>query len=177
MQASDPEAVAAALGLRTLMPANWRAGLEAAQDEGVFVTPAIAGVVLAVGVDLRGNGDYASLVPPLLARLSETFGRAAWFSTHDGVEHHGWGLGERGAVARAYAYTEQDGTVLNQGEITDTEHLLGCFVDDPRDQSDDTEKWWPDERLVLRMAGEWAIDPSRIGERGLPASAGLLGRL
>lgn len=173
----DPDRVAAELGLRTVLPANWQAGLEAAASEGVFVTPPVAGVVLAVGADLYGDGDYARIVPALLERLSRTFGRAAWFHTHDGLEHHGWGVAHDGELVRAFAWTETDGNVLWQGEVTDTEQLLGCYVDDPRDRSDDPMKWWPDEALVLRIAGEWSIDPGSLTARALPPSAGLLGRL
>ncbi|MCA8949282.1 MAG: hypothetical protein KDE27_07255 [Planctomycetes bacterium] len=159
-----------------MLPANWRAGLAAAVGEGVFVTPAIDGVVLAVGRDLQGDGDYARLVPPLLERLSATFGHAAWFVSHDEAEVHGWGLGRRGELVRAYVHAADRGELLWHGDVTDTEQLLGCFEADPRDHSDDPS-WWPDERIVMRLAGEWAIDPTRLGERALPPSAGLLGRL
>lgn len=176
VSATDSQQVAETLGLRTVLPANWSDGLDAAAREGVFVAPPIDGVVLAVGADLHGDGDYARIVPPLLEHLSATFGRAAWFLSHDEAEHHGWGLAQDGELLRAYAWTEEDGELLSHGEPTDAERLLGCFVDDPRDRSD-APGWWPDEAVVMRVAGEWAIDPSRLGRRELPPSCGLLGRL
>lgn len=177
VRCDDGEEVVKALGLRTVCPANWAAGLDAVGHEGVFVTPSIDGYVLAVGSDFHGNGDYGAIVEPLLQRLSSTFEEAAWFVTHDEAEHHGWALARRGKLLRAYAYQEEDGEVLWQGEVTDVERALDCFVDDPRDRSDDGAKWWPDEATVLRIAARWTVDPSGIAARSLPLSCGWLGRL
>jgi len=161
--------------LRTVMVANWQSG--AAAEEGVFVSPAIDGWVLVVGPDLCGDGDYGRLVPALLERLSAAQGEAAWFVNHVDAEHHGWALARGGDIVRAYAWAGDDREVLWLGEVTDAERELGCFVDDPRDQSDDEVKWWPDESHVLAIAGRWTVDPSRLAARGLPASAGWIGRL
>ena len=53
--ASKPDAVAKALGLREIRVATWAAGIEAAYQSAVFVTPPLAGWVLAVG---------SALIPP-----------------------------------------------------------------------------------------------------------------
>lgn len=174
MRAEDPQVVVDALQLRTVLPANWFAGLQA--EEGVFVTPSIDGWVLAVGDDLRGNGDYARVVPALIERLSAVCGEAAWFVTHDEAEHHGWALARRGQVERAFVWAGDDAEVLWLGEVTAAERDIGCYVDDPRDQSEDGG-WWPDDRHVLRIAARWSVDPSRLAAGGRSPSVGCLGRL
>jgi hypothetical protein len=178
VRTTDPEAVVRVLRLRTVLPANWAAGLAAVAQQGVFVTPAVAGWVLAVGADLRAdNGDVGAFVTPLLERLGEAFGGAAWFLTDAAAERHGWALATRRGLVRGYAYDGEQGHVFWHGEITDAERELDCFVDDARDSSDDEIKWWPDERLVLGLAAAWSLDPQKLAGRGGAPSLGWVGRL
>ncbi|MBL8728131.1 MAG: hypothetical protein JNM25_06855 [Planctomycetes bacterium] len=167
-----------ALGLRTVLPANWAAGLAEVQRQGVFVTPCVDGWVLAVGADLRADGaDLGGFVTPLLERLGAAFGGAAWFLTDAAGERHGWALATRQALVRGYAYDGERGHVFWHGEVTAAEQELDCFVDDPRDNSDDEIKWWPDERVVLSLAAAWSLDPRRLAGRGGAPSVGCVGRL
>jgi len=178
VRATDAEAVVRALGLRTVLPANWATGLAGVQQEGVFVTPAIDGWVLAVGGDLRGDGqDVGGFVTPLLERLGAAFGGAAWFRTDAANERHGWALATRQELARGYAFDGEQGHVFWHGDLTDAERELDCFIDDPRDTSDDEVKWWPDEQIVLSLAAAWSLDPRRLAGRSSAASAGFVGRL
>lgn len=160
-----------------MLPANWRSGLVEAAERGAFVSPAVTDWVFAVGPDLRGAaGDVGGFVTPLLERLSAAFGVAAWFTTNTAAEQHGWALAQQGELVRGYAFDGDHGHVFWHGEVTDAERALQCFVDDPRDQSDDDVKWWPDERIVLALAGAWSLDPSRLGEVPPAAGVGWFGR-
>jgi hypothetical protein len=165
-----------ALRLRTVLPSNWESGLRAVVREGVFVTPPVSGWVLAVGHDLAVASQDPSAMEQLLPGLSEQFGEALWFSTDEVRDVHGWAVAERGELLRAYAYNEDHGHIMWQGEILDRERELGCFLDDPRDQSDDEIKWWPDRRLVLALAASWSVDPSRLGNSAVSGS-GWVGRM
>ncbi len=166
-----------ALGLRTVLPANWRSGLTEVAQGGVFVTTRVDGWVLAVGRDLKVLGHPDAIVPPLLERLSREFGCAAWFFSDTDADQHGWALATNGTLVRGYAYDGDDGHVFWSGEVTAVERDLDCFVDDPRDRSDDEVKWWPDERIVRAIAAAWSLDPWGLGERDLPPSVGWVGRL
>lgn len=176
VRSADSAAVVRALALRTVLPANWRAGLATAAQAGVFVTPPIGGWVLAVGRDLDGIGESAEAVPPLLAALSRMFGRAAWFCRDDRGERYGWAVADGGSLVRGYAYADGPGHLLWHGDVTDDERDLGCFVDDPRDHSDDDVKWWPDARLVTALAARWSLDLARLAAPGAPPSVGWVGR-
>lgn len=160
-----------------MLPSNWRAGLEEVAKQGVFVTPPNDGWVYAVGRDVAVLTADPSIVEETVAALSTEFGQAFWFAADDEREVYGWARAERGSCSRAYAFTEELGHFLWRGEVTDDEHALGCFIDDPRDRSDDDVKWWPDRAVVCAMAGRWAADPSKIAGGVAPASAGLVGRL
>lgn len=177
--ADDAERVTRALRLRTVLPANWQAGLADVESEGVFVTPAIEGWVLVVGQDLARATADSSKMEALLAPISEEFGLAMWFSTDEERDVHGWAFAERGELLRGYMYAEEHGHTFWHGEVTDVERELGCFVDDPRDQSDDEIKWWPDRQVVLQLARAWSVDPSclRASDSLGASSSGWLGRL
>ncbi len=178
MRTTDPEALVRALRLRTVLPANWATGLAEVQRQGVFVTPCVDGWVLAVGADLRADVDHVDgFVTPLLERLGEVFGGAAWFLTDAAGERHGWALATQREVVRGYAYDGARGHVFWRGEVTDAEHELDCFVDDPRDSSDDEIKWWPDHGVVLSLAAAWSLDPRRLEGRSGAPSIGWVGRL
>ncbi len=167
------------LGLRTVLPANWRAGLEEVRERGVFVTPPVDGWVFAVGRDLLANdGDDAALVAPLLEALSRKFGGATWFAAHADAERFGWAMAVGGSIARGYSFSGEAEPAWWVGEVTAAEAAAGCFVDDPRDHSDDEVKWWPDLAVVLRIASVWSLDPSRFGEAGLRTvpGCGFVGR-
>ena len=165
--------------MRTVLPANWTAGLADVVQEGVFATPSVGGWVLVVGRDLAVKTSDPSTVEDLLAPLSSEFGTAQWFSTDEVRDVHGWAVAERGQMQRAYAYDGDNGHTLWQGEVTAAEHELDCFRDDPRDQSDDEIKWWPDRRIVLALAKAWSLDPTKLagGAHGQLPSVGWVGRI
>lgn len=177
VRADDPTAVARALGLRTVLPANWSAGLTAAESAGVFVAPPVDGWVLAVGCDLAARTSDPESLESLLLSVSAQFGEAQWFATDGERDFFGWALAARERLVRAYAFDGEVGHVLWHGDVTEAERALACFVDDPRDRSDDDVKWWPDRRIVLALARAWSLDPSGLAQRALPAGCGCVGRL
>jgi len=165
------------LGLRTALPSNWEAGLLGSDVEGAFATPSVGGHVMVVGADLARAALDAPRIEQWLCRLSSEFGRAMWFCADARRDIHGWALAERGELVRGYAYTEEHGHCWWHGELTDVERALDCFVDDPRDQSDDDVKWWPDAVVVRTIARTWAIDPMQLGPEHGVDDIGLLGRI
>ncbi len=176
MTASDADAVVRAVGLRTVLPANWAGGLAEVAAAGVFVTPPVRGVVLATGPDLAAH-DFDGALLPLLQRLSGAFGSAAWFRADTTADEFGWAIAVGGDLVRGYAYCGERGHVAWHGDVTPQERALGCFVDDPRDGSDDDVKWWPDRRIVHELAAAWSLDPDTLGALGAAPSAGAVGRL
>ena len=177
MKADGPEQVARALKLRTVLTANWKAGLAEVASQGVFVTPPVDGWVFAVGRDVAARAADPAALEALVAALSDAFGEAFWFAADSEREVYGWARGARGACTRSYAFAEELGHYAWSGEVTEEERQLGCFIDDPRDRSDDEIKWWPDSRTVCAIAARWASDPSRIDADSSGTGAGLVGRL
>lgn len=168
-----------ALRMRTVLPANWRTGLADVVREGVFATPSISGWVLVVGFDLLRATHDSDDLENLLVPLSEEFGEVAWFTTDEAREAHGWAFAERGEMRRGYRYNSEQGHVYWYGDVMEAERDLECFLDDPRDHSDDEVKWWPDRQIVLALAAAWSIDPSKLSqlEGGAGRGAGWVGRI
>jgi hypothetical protein len=163
------------LRLRTVLPANWASGLSAARAEGVFVTPPLAGTVLATGADLAAH-ELEDVVLPLLQRLSRAFGSAAWFQCDGEHDRFGWAIATAGEIVRAYAFCGERGHLAWIGDVTPQERALGCFVDDPRDSSDDDVKWWPDRAVVHALAAAWSLDPDTLAAHAA-CGVGGVGRL
>jgi len=159
------------------LPSNWRAGLSEVAKQGAFVTPPVGGWVFVVGRDVAARTADPAQVEALIGSLSEVFGEAFWFIADTGRDVFGWARGAEGRCTRAYAFAEELGHYLWLGEVTDQEHELGCFIDDPRDRSEDAIKWWPDLSVVCAVAARWAVDPSRLGGHANSEGVGLLGRL
>lgn len=173
----DAEAVAQLLGVRTRLPANWQAGLAEVAAGGVFVSAPVDGVVFVVGRALLGSDAIEQGLVPRLEQLSRRCGRVAWFCADGERDVYGWALADQGQVQRGYAWSEDGGTVWWHGDVTESERALGCFVDDPRDRSDDDEKWWPDRRIVHALAAAWSVDPDRLDAEGCVGPLGSVGRL
>lgn len=173
---TDSNAVVRALGLRTVLPANWASGLAEVAAMGTFVSPPVCGFVLVTGRDLLQHSDPDQDLLPLLERLSRQFGRVCWFASDGERDVHGWARACGGAVERAYAYAGDRGHVLMSGPVTESEEALGCFVDDPRDRSDDEVKWWPDRAVVHALAAAWALDPDQLDADTAAPGSGYVGR-
>jgi hypothetical protein len=176
VSARDGATVHERLRLRTVLPANWTSGPTAVRAAGVFVTPPVDGWVFVVGADLA-TADPESTILPLLEALSRNRGTAAWFRCAPDADEFGWALARDGMIERAYAYAGEHGHVLWQGELTAAERDLGCFVDDPRDRSDDEVKWWPDRAIVAALAGAWTLRPEAAPARVRSPAVGSIGRM
>jgi hypothetical protein len=174
LRTTDVDRVVRALRLRTVLPANWRSGLAEVADGAVFVTPPVAGWVLAIGPVFAAR-EVERWLPELLERLGGSFATMAWFAADDDGERHGWARYERGELQRGYAFDGELGTTFWHGDVTAAEHALDCHVDDPRDRSDDDIKWWPDAVLVRRLAAAQSLDVTSSGPSRPAASVASVG--
>ena len=181
----QPAAVADALSLRNVRPADWNVGLEAAYDypamRSVFVTPPIDGWVLCVGLPLMAL-DESSLVlrlPEWAARLGT---EVQYFATHRVTEAHTWARARPAGLERGYSYVGETGEkLLDHGPPTAEERALGFAFFDPNHGEDDAAYWarqdltFPGEEHVMALAGQWSVDPTTLQERELDVGDGLIG--
>lgn len=175
VRSSAPGAVAAALGLVGTRAAGWDEGVTAIYAAGadeVFVTPALAGWVLAAGPWALGRGGAPGVqaIAELTRTLSVRFGEAQAFATQRTVEYHHWLRARQGVVERVFAYLGEEGAILaNEGELTAAERALDWAVQSPAE-------WLPNEEDVLRVAGAWSVNPNAPAPGLVTVGPGVLGR-
>jgi hypothetical protein len=167
------EQVVAALPLHSARRANWREGIAVAYGGSgeVFVSPPVDGWIFVVGLrGLPGPGDskHADEIVPFVTRLSRDLDTSVqFFFTHRIVETHVWGMAAQGKLVRAFGYSgEQGETLLDVGAPTDAEKALNP-----------AERAKPNEKTVMRVAGQWGIDPQTLEQRDAGPGAGWIGKI
>lgn len=190
IKTNDAAKVAEVLGLAEVQPANWRTGLYTSYERyetHVFITPPVEGWVFVVGIALPDTGDSQrpDKCTPMLEDLGQAFDPVFFFGTHRIVGFHVWARVDHGMVSRAYAYLGERGeTIWDRGQKTKEECELGFhfFADEIPEGQD--EKYWdrkdltyPNEEDVLKIADAWSFNPWNIGEKDLPESVGLVGKV
>ena len=161
------------LGLKNVKPSNWTSGIENAYDNGVFITPQIGDWTLAVGMGLPlgDNKESIEKLEKVLNELSSEFGEAQFFGTHRVVEYHNWMKSVNGKMERIYSYVgESMENIKVFGNPTETEKELKLFnslsEEAKSDEYFDREDLdYADEELVMKIAENWSINPTKLTER------------
>jgi hypothetical protein len=176
------DAVVHLLSLSPQRPADWRRGLEAAAGDYeeffesrseweelacVFVTPMVRGWRLVVGDYLgagpatRSRGDNRNgwrTVAGWCRRLSREFGQAHAFTDQAQLDWYSWILARDGTVFRQAVFAD-GGFLSDRGDPTGIEaRLRARFVPD-----EIRRKWQPDVGDVPAIAGEWSVNPWKLG--------------
>ena len=148
-----------------------------AQEDKLFISPAISGWVLVIGSGLPGPFEDVDECFRFLSDLSRKVGQVQFFSASRVVNHHAWVLMDRGRVYRAYAWAGQ--TLWNQGPLTAAEKELDlrCFEygGEPNlfvvkdDLAANSER-------VGQLAARWSLDPG-ILRCGSQNGRGIVGAL
>lgn len=161
--------VADALGLRRTRPVSWSDGVRIAYADGVLITPAVSGWTLVVAARMPVLSDPSSAgFPDWLARLSRRLGLVHHFATHRVVELQAWARAVHGVLDRAYCCLGETDTVLaDLGARTPEEAELG--IGRPFGHQGDRHDP-PDENDVMRLAGRWSVDPSRLDGFEVPGT-------
>lgn len=178
-----PSEVISALRLGDVAPANWTKGLTQAYADNnqVFVTPALSGWVLVIGKTLWQKADMNRSAENIqwLKEVGRLFGNACFFSTMRGLGNHGW-VGIRGGnIVRAYGYSgELQELIWLLGEPTEEEIAVNPgFANEVEERNQpDFRPVIPDEKMVLAMAAGWSVDVSFRNRQYLP-DYGFVGNL
>lgn len=174
-----PEALAAALGITALEPADWIDGIDLAYEHGdddwgvgVFITPALGRWTLAVGQPLfiEREGFAAELSRTLEGR------EVQHFATHRVADGHIWARAIDGRTVRHVLAA--DGEMFETGEPTSEELACGFRRMSAEDEpADDDDVWFADEDFVLELAGAWSLNPLSIDDDYTLIGPGHFGRM
>ncbi len=173
VKTDNKQRVAEILKLKNIQPSNWKSGIETAYNNGVFITPQIGQWILAVGMKLvnYGNLENINQLEKTLNILSSEFGEAQSFGTHRVVEYHHWMKSVNGETKRIYSYIGESGENIKvYGDLTEPENGLNLFNSLSKEAESD-EYWeredldYADEELVMKIAENWSVNPTKLTER------------
>lgn len=186
VKSDNPTKVADAMKINNPKPSGWKAGIDQAYKDSVFIAPSIGSWVLACGLGLPIGDDLERIdkVKTLLNALSSEFGQAQYFCTNRITEYHCWIKAERGQIKRVYCFSGEIGENLCvEGNPTPFEkklNLVNTFSEAAKDEHyvENESLVWPDEDLVMEIAGKWSIDPSKMADRkDIAVGLGLIGKI
>ncbi|SFT40014.1 hypothetical protein SAMN05216474_0349 [Lishizhenia tianjinensis] len=173
VKTNNKQRISEILKLKNIQPSNWKSGIETAYNNGVFITPQVGQWTLAVGMKLVNNGNLESInqLEKTLNKLSSEFGEAQSFGTHRVVEYHHWMKSVDGETKRIYSYIGESGENIKvYGDITESENGLNLFNSLSKEAESD-EYWeredldYADEELVMKIAENWSVNPTKLTER------------
>jgi len=162
----DPDAVAAALGLRDLGPVSWRDGIDLAYltDDRLVLTPLLPGARGSRWLLVTGRWllrKESTVDPTWLS--AELRSEVQFFATYRVGELHRWQRATDGVLVRAFEYLGEAGEVRDwRGDPDEVEASVGL----PATLEHKTDVL-VSESDVMRVAGAWSIDPTELD--GLPA--------
>lgn len=185
IKTDNKERIAEILELKNIQSSNWKSGIETAYNDGIYITPLIGQWTLAVGMKLVNDGNLENInqLEKTLNKLSSEFGEAQSFGTHRVVEYHHWIKSINGKITRTYSYIGERGENIKVfGELTEPE--IGLNLINTFSKEAESDKYWEredlvfaDEEIVMKIAENWSINPTKLTERkDIKNELGLIGK-
>jgi hypothetical protein len=169
---TDPASVLSALEFGEATPTNWATGLAAAygnpqsDDAWVFISPALSGWVLVVGLSLpyptiETHHDIGKRFDVLFSRLMQRFDDVQFFGSHRVAGFVTWARALNGKPMRIFGWSGCDGAVLaNVGEQTPEEAKLGLANLSGLSPSDATDR-------IFAIEEEQEVEEDKLVASGL----------
>lgn len=174
------------VGLKDAQTCNWKAGIEYAYEDRVFISPPVDGwsfIISARQLTNAENQQSVDLIKAMLQDLSREFSRAQYFGSYRGVSFDCWMKAENGQIERAYGYVDGENTVV-EGDPTAVErqyNLVNTFsveLAEAPNYYDRTDLEYPDESMTMEVAGAWSVNPQDLERRtDIGVGLGLVGVL
>ncbi len=174
IQTEDSDAVAAALGLTGLRPANWDSGIGAIYDSEVsdgllFISPPIRGWTIVAGesLPLPAGSPFIDKMTPLLRQLGKQFRSVLYFASFPIIDFYAWARVDKGRSKRAFAIGE-GGVVWDSGKPTSAERRLGLSYVEIRGIAERHGDLGgqlllhPTEENVFAIAAGWSLNPMAL---------------
>ena len=184
VKTGNKERISQILELKNIQTSNWESGSESAYNDRIFISPQIGQWTLVVGMKLLNDGklEDISKLETNLNKLSFEFGEAQSFGTYRVVEYHHWIKSINGKITRTYSYIGESGENIKVfGELTEPEIGLNLF--NSLSKEAESDKYWEredldyaDEELLMKIAENWSINPTKLTERkDIKNELGLIG--
>lgn len=170
----DTQRVIDALRLEHVEPANWNTGLGTVyapeyEETHLFISPPVDGWTFVIGLPLPHplGRTFADKSMPLLLELGGQFAEVQYFFAYPPIDLFGWARVIDGRLVRAFAMGDE-GQLWSKGRATKEEKALDIKLFELRGvkgrkgDAGGEIVLHPTEEHVIRLAGRWSIDPTRI---------------
>jgi hypothetical protein len=186
IRTDDTAAVAAALDLTRLRPANWSSGVGAIYDPEissslVFITPPIKGWTIVAGeaLPIPTGETLVDKMTPLLRHLAIEFPAVQYFASFPIIDFYAWTRFEKGRRVRAFAVGD-GGVIWNHGKPSQEERQLGLSyieIRGIRERHGDVGgelQLYPTEEHVFAIATGWSVNPMETEALRAQSGVGLI---
>jgi hypothetical protein len=186
VRSENRERICAALGVKDMRPANWRAGVACIYDHRladahVFISPPVKGYTFIAGVSLPlpAHRAFVDKLTPLLTALAAEFTDVQYFASYPVIDFYAWARLQNGRFVRAFAIGDE-GVIWDRGRLTQEERALGLKLFEVRGirgRKGDTGEaiiLHPTQAQVLQMARAWSLDPAGLDMAACDASVGVV---
>ncbi len=177
VKTSDKEKLFNTLGLKKMKFCNWQLGINQAYEEGrVYITPSIGEWTIAVGwglamFDAKDEKDEIENYKKLINKVSAVFDEAQLYVSYRVSDYYLWAISKNGELKRMYGYIGGGGiNLVIEGELSEIEkkyNFVNTFSEEAKNDSyferEDID--FPDEDIVMEIAGAWGINPGELEER------------
>jgi hypothetical protein len=182
----DTGAVVEELGLVDPNPCNWNSGVGTVYDDRlstnhVFVSPPVNGWTFVLGLALPHpvGRSFVDKCTPLLAGLGSRFVEVQYYFAYPPIDYFAWARLIEGRFVRAFACAGE-GVIWRRGRRTKEERSLGLRFFDfrgvrgRRGDAGGEMILHPTEDHVMRLAGKWSLDPTKLGPAGVSTGVGYI---
>lgn len=188
IRSRDTARVIDAIGISQVEPANWSTGLgivysDKLAENHIYISPPVNGWTFVVGLPLPhplGSG-FVDKSLPFLHDLGAQFTEVQYYFAYPPIDYFAWARVINGRLVRAFAIGD-DGILWSKGKPTPEEKAINLRLVDLRSgrgrksNPNDAILLHPTEDHVLRLAGKWSIDPTRIDMAPCDPALGYVGR-
>ena len=188
IKTGDVRKVLDVLGLYQIEQTNWRSGIGTVYhkelgENRIFVSPPVRGWIFVVGLAIpHPIGErFMDKWTPLMESLAEEFSDVQYFFSYPSIDFYGWARVLKGRISRAFAIGDE-GIIMKRGRTTREEKGLGLKLFElrgVRGLSGDAGGelvLYPTETHVMRLAGQWGIDPTGLARLSKEPGLGYIGQ-
>jgi hypothetical protein len=186
VKSDDAAHVMDVLGVGHQMPSNWDSGIGTAYDamlgqHHIFVSAPTKGWVFVVGSALPypTGPAFVDKCLPLLMELSQHFTDVQYFASYPEIDLFAWARFSGDRMQRAFAASDE-GVLWAKGKPTKEERQLGLKLFELRGvrgrkgDAGGELLMHPTEEHVMRLAGQWSLNPTLLDGLSLQPSLGTI---
>lgn len=132
-------------------------------------------ILTSIDLPCPETNDGINKVTELLNQLSSEFGDVNFFANHRVSDFYAWAKSENGKLTRGFAIADGYEPFWNVGDKSGLEEKF-VYPFEKSDEPEDLNQDIIDEDMVMRIAGDWSVNPTELDKiSGLKNKKGYIG--